>query len=141
MQNCLGLSRPFHGLTQAGRPQPGTGDIWTLSQPQATVEPALCLPSGVEHSGHLALQGALMMDEREGPAAGLSQGSEGHFPDSSSGATPLGQTPAALSLGGEQMDSKDQSRAMKSLCDGGQAFQPRVQPGCSVFTWLAFVTC
>lgn len=88
MQNCPGLSRPFHGLTQAGRPQPGTGDIWTLSQPQATVEPALCLPSGVEHSRHLALQGALMMDEREGPAAGLSQGSEGHFPDSSSGATP-----------------------------------------------------
>ena len=36
----------------------------------------------------LALQGALMMDEREGPAAGLSHCSEGRFPDSSSGATP-----------------------------------------------------
>ena len=54
---------------------------------------------------------------------------------------PPGTNAAAFSLRGEQTDSKDQSRAVKSLCDGGQAFQPRVQPGCSVFAWLAFVTC
>ena len=88
MQNCPWLSRPFHGLTQAGRPQLGTGDVWTLSRPQATMEPALFSSFWGRTQRTLALQGALMMDEREGPAAGLSHCSEGRFPDSSSGATP-----------------------------------------------------
>lgn len=54
----------------------------------AAVERAMRLPSGVGHGGHLALQGALVTGEREGLVAGLSRGSEGHFPDSCSGATP-----------------------------------------------------
>ena len=82
-----------------------------------------------------------MTDEREGPVAGLSRGSEGHFPDSSSGATPWDRLQQPPPWRGEQMDSKDQRRAMKNLCDGGQAFQPRVLPGCSIFARLALVPC
>jgi hypothetical protein len=88
----------------------------------ATVDLALLFGSEVSQSGWSAFQGSLSADEREGPAAGLSQG-EGGFRDLSDKAARWVDALLGLQrlpLWGRTDPAKDQS-----VCDADQASQQR----------------